>query len=562
MNDMWLKTYSRPARRIAVRVRRYQRRIVGALNLGAEHDVLMRQFALGLLFAAITFGGYWATIGPGGLSAGEPGVVEVATVSTPSDTSTSDSIATSSESAAAAVAPSAAAEPAPAADPQAAPASSAAPSGREKAVQVAEAAPVAPVAAATPTPVARPSFRDDRGLQPVTEAAKAEPKLAAASAVTPAAAASFRDDRPIAAPSFKDQRPIASPVAAVSFRDTRPTSPGTFRDDRPVAAPATPALEPAKNDVAEKQAFEVGYFLEDRSPMVRSTEGTEDEASAPASQVISQVAAPSAPAPADVALPTLVALAPGQLKIDPTAACVAPDVVTEALDGGMMRMRVTAGCQPNEFVQISYGGAEFIRKLNAYGALDYTLDCFAGTSAAVAVRFADGSTKSVPVSAKDLDKVSKIAVVWRTGVNLDLHVFEYAAKLDQSGHYWSKSPSSLVSAQVQGQADGRGHGFLSSLDGDNSLGDKLEVYTFFHNDQQSNGSISLALDNETRGENPAGATCGQGALAEIDFQISILPRQGHVTRQSGVLTRVECGTRLTQDARFNQSAMPGLRIRK
>jgi len=227
-----------------------------------------------------------------------------------------------------------------------------------------------------------------------------------------------------------------------------------------------------------------------------------------------------------------------------------------------MRLRITAACHANEVVQIAYGGAELIRKLNGYGVLETTLDCFAGAANPAEVRFADGVTKSVPIVARDLDRVSKIAVIWRTGVNLDLHVFEYAAPFGSAGHLWQQSPSTFGAAQVQSGADGRGRGFLSAVDDDKSLGDKVEVYTFIHNDQQATGAISLALDNETRGESPSGPTCGQGALAEVDFQVAILPRNGQPTRQSGVLTRAACGTKLTQEARFNQAAMPSLRIRK
>lgn len=447
-------------------------------------------------------------------------------------------------------------------------------------------APATAAAETAPPHPPGPVFRDERALIPAA-AATAVP-AAAATAATPG----FRDERPLTAPSFKDPRPVAAP----SFRDPRPTSPATFRDDRPLTADA--AAQAGKPEESQKEAepkpFEVGYFLDDRSPMVRSQTPEEvaatagQDAAAPPAPAQSEAAnttpvaattsgssEPASAAPATSQSPassaaqalsdgsetTLVALAPGQIKID-SASCSAPEITTEALDGGMMRMHIAAACHPNEFVQISYGGAEFIRKLNAYGALDYTLDCFAGTSSAVEVRFADGNTRSLPVVANDLDKVSKIAVTWRSGVNLDLHVFEYAAKLNEYGHYWARSPSSLISAQVQGQADGRGHGFLSSMDDDKSLGDKIEVYTFFHNDQQTSGSISLALDNESRGETPSGANCGQGALAEIAFQVSILPRRGQVSRQSGVLTRVECGTKLTQEARFNPASMPGLRIRK
>lgn len=439
---------------------------------------------------------------------------------------------------------------------------------------------------------AAPSFRDNRAIdtKPATDTAaagpaaagslfrdnrtlEAKPRFAAPDALP---STSFRDDRRLATPSFKDPRPAETSL----FQDTRPAAGVTFKDERTLTAEATPAATPAtpapetKTDNAEgSKPFDVGYFLGDRSPMARQLEPEAQAPPSPAASAASSATPSSTPAaaaqppspqpaaPADGSLPTLVALAPGQLKLDGIA-CVAPEVTTEPLDGGLMRMRITANCHPNEFVQISYGGAEFIRKLNTYGALDFVLDCFAGSSSAVEVRFADGVTRQVSVTAKDLDKVSKIAVVWRAGVNLDLHVFEYAAKFGETGHYWANAPSTFLAAQVQGQADQRGHGFLSAVDDDKTLGDKLEVYTFLHSDQQTSGAISLALDNATRGETPSGPTCGQGALAEIGFQVSILPRNAQVTRQSGVLTRVECGTKLTHEARFNQSAMPGLRIRR
>lgn len=417
-------------------------------------------------------------------------------------------------------------------------------------------------APAIPAPEAGASFRDDHSLD-------AKPRFDVPG--TPPAA-TFQDDRRLAVPSFADSRSVDAP----SFKDDRPAASVTFEDKRPIAAEGVKSAASAGAAQSQPRMFDAGDRLSD---LVKS-EPAAALAGAPTPQVAAATPAPATPAPAPQAapsasppatnetaaasgdgLPTLVALSPGQLKVEGIA-CVAPEVGTDALDGGLMRMHITANCHPNEFVQISYGGAEFIRKLNSYGALDYDLDCFAGSSSAVEVRFADGVTRQVPVNAKDLDKVSKIAVVWRAGVNLDLHVFEYAAKFGESGHYWSATPSSFTTAQVQSQADQRGHGFLSSIDDEKTLGDKLEVYTFLHNDQQTTGAISLALDNATRGETPSGPTCGQGALAEIGFQVSILPRNGQVTRQSGVLTRVDCGIKLSHEARFNQSAMPGLRIRR
>ena len=112
------------------------------------------------------------------------------------------------------------------------------------------------------------------------------------------------------------------------------------------------------------------------------------------------------------------------------------------------------------------------------------------------------------------------------------------------------------------RADRRGHGYLSSTDSEHSVGDKIEVYTLMHEEAQTSGAIGLALDYATRGDLPTGATCGTGDLAEIDFQVVILPRGGKAARQGGVLTRAECGIRLAPEARFNQAMLPGLRLRK
>ncbi len=114
----------------------------------------------------------------------------------------------------------------------------------------------------------------------------------------------------------------------------------------------------------------------------------------------------------------------------------------------------------------------------------------------VDVRFGDNTRKTVPVAARDLDKVSKIAVLWRAPVNLDLHVFEYAARHDQAGHLWAKKPSAIATARLASQSEKRGHGFLSAIDDEQSLGDKIEVYTFLHNDEQASGvRLQMLWDN-------------------------------------------------------------------
>lgn len=405
-------------------------------------------------------------------------------------------------------------------------------------------------------------FQDTRPVTWQGEPTAASTPGSAPGAVAAGPGLTFRDDRPLvtdgepagggrdARPSFSDPRPLAAP----SFHDPRPIAVPSFADTRPVAATAASpdAIPDARDAAAAARSSHAAPPPVPTQP--------------PPVEVGEKIVVTAGPQPGATAAAgggsTLVAVAPGPaLRVD-AGACAEPEVTTEPMDGGMMRIRVAAACRKNEAVQISYGGAELIRNLDAWGSLDLALDCFAGASSVVELRFADGSRKTLAVTANDLDKVSKVAVIWRAPVNLDLHVFEYGAGFDKPGHVWAKAPGAQGAARLKAQAERKGHGYLSSTDGEKSLGDKIEVYTFFHNDEQATGSIALALDYETRGETPSAATCGRGALAEVDFQVVILPRKGQATRQSGVLTRVDCGTKISQEARYNQSALPGLRIRK
>jgi hypothetical protein len=396
----------------------------------------------------------------------------------------------------------------------------------ESAPLAAPAAPETPSAVATPpTEAPKLTFKDDRVLIAPVPAPPA-----------PAAAPSFRDPRALAAPSFQDKRPVYAP---------------SFRDGRELSSARPPKDDAGLDGKGEAADPKVKVAAAPPAPQFRAVPVTTPAPSPDAARPQSGTGGTS----------TLIALSPSTLRID-GAGCGAPEVTAEPMDGGMMRIRVAAACRPNEAVQISYGGAEMIRRLDAWGALDLPLDCFVGASSSVELRFADGSRKTLPVTANDLDKVSKVAAIWRAPVNLDLHVFEYGAALEAAGHVWAKAPGSAGAAHMKSEAERRGHGFLSAADGEQTLGDKVEVYTFFHNDQQASGSIALALDYETRGESPSGATCGRGALAEVDFRVVILPRGGQPATQSGLLTRVDCGTRISKEARYNQSALPALRIRR
>jgi predicted deacylase len=215
-------------------------------------------------------------------------------------------------------------------------------------------------------------------------------------------------------------------------------------------------------------------------------------------------------------------------------------------------------------VTLVYGGGEFAARLDGSGSADVTLDCFAGNATPVEVRFQDETSASAAVEALDLDKVSKIAILWRADANLDLHAFEYAAAHGGAGHVSPAAASSLAEVRARTEAFARGHGFLSSVaDAETSAGsgDRVEVYTFLHREGQSAGQVAFAVDYETRGAMPASIHCGDGALASVPFRIVTWSRRGIVTREAGAFAPAACGAELAEIARFATTQLPALRAR-
>ena len=372
--------------------------------------------------------------------------------------------------------------------------------------------------------------------------------------------------------------PPATPVV-VRFQDQRVLQP-----ERPVAAVVTPAPSPAPEKPESKAApvrFQdarklAGGFPAQAAAPAPAPLRFQDTRKLGSAQAAVPAPAASAPQAAVVsfqdsrgmvtpaaALPSLAAPARGAAPkpaSNDQRLCPVPEIATEPLAGGLMRIRVASPCRAREPAQIGYGGARLIRQIDAAGQLDMVLDLFAGTTSRVDLRFADGTTLPVEAAALDLDRVTKVAIVWRQPVNLDLHVFEYAAREGQPGHVWSRLPASLDAAREQARAGPRGRGYLSTADDGRNFGDKLEVYTFFHHDAQAAGTIALALDHESRGESPSGAMCGPGELAEVGYEITTLARRGQLTREAGILTPAACGVRLASSARLNAGLLPLLRV--
>jgi hypothetical protein len=234
---------------------------------------------------------------------------------------------------------------------------------------------------------------------------------------------------------------------------------------------------------------------------------------------------------------------------------------SEPLGAGLSRITVKSLCRPSYRVRFQYGGFEFVRALDSNGSHEFILDCFLGDTSGLTAVFDDGASIDIPVRTSGLDRVTKVALIWRGPVNLDLHAREYAALSPDAGDVWAKAPSSRASAEERIRQEGRGRGFISTSSEGGSEGDQLEVYTFIHSGTQAAGVIAMALDYESRERRPQDPdTCGMGLYADLAYQAVIWHSSGKISRTSGSFASVNCNATLDRYARYNSKAIPDLRI--
>ncbi len=353
----------------------------------------------------------------------------------------------------------------------------------------------------------------------------------------------------------------------------------TFLDDRRLqeleglARPRIEANESRRTEKLKRKAIEADVKRK-ADEMRRAIDG-EQEAAAPLappgniSDIIKPsqaVAAPFSP-PAAVAPAALQMLKAGAATAltpqKPTTPCRPTEpaqISTTPIAGGRMTINVHSPCHSGEAVTISYAPYIFVRALDSAGRLSFMLDLFQGRDAPLSIVFKDGQRQPVAIGETDIDRVSKMAVVWGKPVNLDMHIFEYAAIHGGGGHVWVNSPSNAEASRAETERTKRGRGFLSFASEGVLPGHQIEVYTVWHHPEQTSGIVATALDFETRGAALDGETCGDGSLAAIPFETVALRPRMPVVRERGVISAAPCGSNLLEKARYIDEALADLSL--
>ena len=352
-----------------------------------------------------------------------------------------------------------------------------------------------------------------------------------------------------ALPSFVDDRrlPLTEAEAEAKRKAEEQAQEKAKQEERRLAAEAE-AKRKAEEQAQEKAKQEERRLAAEADAKRKAEEQAQEKAKQEERRQQAAVVAPT--------------IAAGGAAARSVAECGNDKIAAQAIPGGRFKIEIEAPCRANQSFVIRYGQFVFQRQFDTAGRGTAIVDLFQGKDPPLSLQFADGKRQSVSPEAVDLRGLSKVAVVWQAAVNLDLHAYEYSTLPGTKGHVWVRSPSSADAALAETQSTKRGRGFLSTSDDGRGSGDKVEVYTFWHHDEQQSGVVATALDYESRGDQPAGDVCGSGPQASVAFETILITPLGRVSRERGSIAAAPCGVQLSSNNRFMEDAVPDISAKR
>lgn len=246
------------------------------------------------------------------------------------------------------------------------------------------------------------------------------------------------------------------------------------------------------------------------------------------------------------------------LAVPPARAtpCDGPSINLSAVPGGRTSIAIKSPCRSGQLVSLTYADATYLSELDRNGESEVGIDCFAGNRTPIRLAFEDGLNFDRQPVTDDMSQLSKVAIVWTSSVDLDLHALEFAAVRGGPGDIWSGHPSSYADVVARGQAGG----FLGTASRGENLGSHTEVYTFRHSPGERVGTIKMLVDFTSRGDHAVGDYCGEGRFAELPFKAYILDRGGGLKQLDLAFSRLPCGRDIEEASRYNSRLIPGLQV--
>jgi hypothetical protein len=178
-----------------------------------------------------------------------------------------------------------------------------------------------------------------------------------------------------------------------------------------------------------------------------------------------------------------------------------------------------------------YGGLIIMERFDGNGNLAFQLGCFQGDREVDLTFMNNWHSMNRSCSAVEVG-LTKVAIVWRDRVDLDLHALEYAAPpgsdYDRSAH----NPGSYRTAQSDYPSSGRSRGFMSTVSDGQRLWANVEVYTLVRHPAEPRGLIAMAVGLGSRSNGVGGELCSSAGREppRVDLDVYVL-EQGTNLRQ-------------------------------
>ncbi|MEO1492123.1 MAG: hypothetical protein AAFV19_08225 [Pseudomonadota bacterium] len=224
-----------------------------------------------------------------------------------------------------------------------------------------------------------------------------------------------------------------------------------------------------------------------------------------------------------------------------TADCIVPPSVTFSPGrAAQTTVAVAAPCLGGTVAEIAYDNLRLAVALDVKGEGSITVPGF-DAYAPGTISFANGESLEVELPFRDLQRVSRVAIVWNAPVALELNALEFGAAYGDEAHVSPANPRGFREIRKTGG------GFLTQHTAIDGAGQNVQVYTHLHRQGGNTGAVKLMIDFASRSRDGIAAACGTGEHAAPTFDVLRTYRGGPQRQTRRQLAAMDCSSAVSSD---------------
>ena len=203
---------------------------------------------------------------------------------------------------------------------------------------------------------------------------------------------------------------------------------------------------------------------------------------------------------------------PAALPASTGPCTVLPALTLDIRPAGMTEVIIESPCHAGTAVELSYETIRFGIALDTAGNGSIAAAGFQRASDAQ-LRFGDGTQIAFNIPFADTEKMDRVALVRGPTPNLVLHAFEFGASPGSLDHVSANNPRN------HRQVRRSGGGYLLQYQPVNGIGQRIEIYTYWHRGGGKAGVIKLKLGLDPSEIVTQSTFCGDAAFDQPKFLI-------------------------------------------